>query len=102
MRREPRITPIGPAGLAVPWRCAAADLHIDTSSFHQQLAADVPEATTEVMAATQRPVADAALTEGASLPAWRDIPSWVLVATEDRNSRLRCRSSWPGVRRPRS
>ncbi|MFC8244778.1 alpha/beta fold hydrolase [Streptomyces chartreusis] len=37
------------------------------------------------MAATQRPAADAALVESASAPAWRDIPSWVLVATEDRN-----------------
>ncbi|MFF5497888.1 alpha/beta fold hydrolase [Streptomyces aquilus] len=85
MRREPRITPIVPAGLAVPRRCTAADLHIDTSRFHQQFAADVPEATPAVMAATQGPVADAALTEGASVPAWRDIPSWVLVAAEDRD-----------------
>ncbi|MCG7206664.1 alpha/beta fold hydrolase [Streptomyces arenae] len=61
------------------------DLYIEQAKFHQQFAADVPEETTAVMAATQRPVADAALAEGASAPAWRDIPSWVLVADEDRN-----------------
>ncbi|WP_247698944.1 MULTISPECIES: hypothetical protein [unclassified Streptomyces] len=41
--------------------------------------------TTAVMAAIQRPVTDAALAEGASAAAGKDIPSWVLVATEDRN-----------------
>ncbi|MFG2359781.1 alpha/beta fold hydrolase [Streptomyces sp. NPDC048521] len=62
-----------------------ADLYIEKSKFHQQFAADVPEGTAAIMAATQRPVADAALAEGASAPAWKNIPSWVLVATEDRN-----------------
>ncbi|MFD3343604.1 alpha/beta fold hydrolase [Streptomyces anthocyanicus] len=63
----------------------AADLYIEQSAFHQQFAADVPAETTAVMAAIQRPVTDAALGEGASAAAWKDIPSWVLVATEDRN-----------------
>ncbi|MEU1231411.1 alpha/beta hydrolase [Streptomyces sp. NPDC005828] len=71
--------------VTLPDGSRAADLYIDKSAFHQQFAADVPETTTAVMAATQRPVADAALAEPASAPAWSDIPSWVLVATEDRN-----------------
>ncbi|WP_436845523.1 hypothetical protein [Streptomyces shenzhenensis] len=33
------------------------------SKFHQQFAADVPEETAAIMAATQRPVADAVLAE---------------------------------------
>ncbi|MEU9317266.1 alpha/beta hydrolase [Streptomyces sp. NPDC048295] len=74
-----------PVPVTLPDGSRAADLYIDRSAFHQQFAADVPEKTTAVMAATQRPVADAALAERASAPAWRDIPSWVLVATEDRN-----------------
>ncbi|MFJ3671141.1 alpha/beta fold hydrolase [Streptomyces sp. NPDC090106] len=74
-----------PVPVALPDGGRIADLYIERGTFHEQFAADVPEEITAVMAATQRPVADAALAEGASAPAWKDIPSWVLVATEDRN-----------------
>ncbi|MEU9336595.1 alpha/beta hydrolase [Streptomyces sp. NPDC048290] len=74
-----------PVPVTLPDGRQVTDLYIEKSKFHQQFAADVPEGTAAVMAATQRPVADAALAEGASAPAWKDIPSWVLVATEDRN-----------------
>ncbi|MFM9703179.1 MULTISPECIES: alpha/beta fold hydrolase [Streptomyces] len=74
-----------PVPVTLPDGSRAADLYIEKSRFHQQFAADVPEETAAVMAVTQRPVADAALAEGASAPAWRSIPSWVLVASEDRN-----------------
>lgn len=39
------------------------------------------------MAATQRPVTQAALSEGlpTDRPAWRDIPSWHVFGDEDRN-----------------
>ena len=36
------------------------------------------------MAATQRPVADAAFSEPNGSPAWKDLPSWAVVATRDR------------------
>ncbi|MER5366552.1 alpha/beta hydrolase [Streptomyces sp. NPDC002722] len=74
-----------PVPVTLPDGSEAADLYIEKARFHQQFAADVPEEEAATMAATQRPVADAALAEGASAPAWKDIPSWVLVATEDRN-----------------
>ncbi|MEU6602747.1 alpha/beta fold hydrolase [Streptomyces flaveolus] len=74
-----------PVPVTLPDGSQVADLYIEKSKFHQQFAADVPEETAAVMAATQRPVADAALAEGASAPAWKSVPSWVLVATEDRN-----------------
>ncbi|MER7926036.1 alpha/beta hydrolase [Streptomyces sp. NPDC096057] len=74
-----------PVPVTLPDGSKVTDLYIQQAKFHQQFAADVPEETTAVMAATQRPVTDAALAEGASAPAWRDIPSWVLVADEDRN-----------------
>jgi pimeloyl-ACP methyl ester carboxylesterase len=38
-----------------------------------------------VMAATQRPVATAALEEKAAEAAWKTIPSWALIATADKN-----------------
>lgn len=74
-----------PVPVTLPGGGQATDLYIEKSRFHQQFAADVPAGTAAVMAATQRPVTDVALAEGAAAPAWKDIPSWVLVATEDRN-----------------
>ncbi|WP_372346796.1 alpha/beta fold hydrolase [Streptomyces sp. KL116D] len=59
---------------------AGRDLYIEEGKFHQQFAADVPETAAAVMARPpQRPqCADAALAEGASAPAWRDVLlSWV-------------------------
>ncbi|WP_431963700.1 alpha/beta fold hydrolase [Actinacidiphila sp. bgisy160] len=61
------------------------DLYIDQAKFHHQFAADVPAHTAEIMAATQRPVAGGALYEPSGEPAWKTIPSWVLVASNDRN-----------------
>ena len=62
-----------------------ADLTIDPSKFQQQFAADVPRNTTDLMAVTQRPITNAALADDASEPGWKDIPSWAVVATQDRN-----------------
>ncbi|CAN5520775.1 alpha/beta hydrolase [soil metagenome] len=63
------------------------DLYIKQELFHDQFAADVSEAVAAFMAATQRPVTQAALTDGlvATVPAWRDIPSWFVFGDEDRN-----------------
>jgi pimeloyl-ACP methyl ester carboxylesterase len=74
-----------PVPITRPDGSQVADLYIEQSRFHQQFAADVPAETAAIMAATQRPVAEAALAESASAPAWKHVPSWVLVATEDRN-----------------
>ncbi|MEV0284070.1 alpha/beta hydrolase [Kribbella sp. NPDC050820] len=55
--------------------------------FQQQFCADVPDAQAAVMAATQRPVTEAALTEGlpAETPAWKSLPSWFVFSDGDRN-----------------
>ncbi|WP_078890564.1 alpha/beta fold hydrolase [Streptomyces maremycinicus] len=62
-----------------------ADLTIEPSKFRQQFAADVPRNTTDLMSVTQRPITNAALADDASEPGWKDIPSWAVVATQDRN-----------------
>jgi pimeloyl-ACP methyl ester carboxylesterase len=36
------------------------------------------------MAATQRPVAAAAFTDPSGPPAWKTLPSWAVVATDDK------------------
>ncbi|GAA3362164.1 alpha/beta hydrolase [Streptomyces antimycoticus] len=61
------------------------DLYIKPEKFHDQFAADVPAAQTDLMAATQRPVAASALEEKATTPAWKTVPSWYLLATQDKN-----------------
>ncbi|MFD8546034.1 alpha/beta fold hydrolase [Streptomyces sp. NPDC059649] len=61
------------------------ELIIKRDLFRAQFAAGVPDPTAQVMAAGQRPVAVAALQEKAIAAAWKEIPSWYLVAAEDRN-----------------
>ncbi|MFH8610069.1 alpha/beta fold hydrolase [Streptomyces sp. NPDC018029] len=61
------------------------ELVIKKDLFRKQFAAGVPRQTAQVMAAGQRPITLAALQEPATAAAWKKIPSWYLVATEDRN-----------------
>lgn len=61
-----------------------ADAYIDPAWFHRLFAQDLPKKTTRFMAATQRPGALAALVSPSGPPAWEEIPSWYLVAKQDR------------------
>ena len=61
------------------------DLYIDQSKFHQQFAADVPKAKAQLMAVGQRPIAEAALKEAAGAPAWKNVPSYFVYGTADKN-----------------
>ena len=61
------------------------DLYIQQDKFGEQFAADVPAAEASLMAATQRPVTELALTEPAGLPAWHAVPSWSIYGTADKN-----------------
>ncbi|MEV5607460.1 alpha/beta hydrolase [Streptomyces sp. NPDC052225] len=63
----------------------ATDLYIRQAAFRHQFAADVPAAQAALMAAAQRPVAQSALEEKATSAAWKAIPSWDIVTTEDLN-----------------
>ncbi|GAA3767570.1 alpha/beta hydrolase [Streptomyces chiangmaiensis] len=60
------------------------DLYIDQSKFHQAFAADVPANTAGLMAVTQRPGTGSGLNEPSGEPAWKTIPSWALVGTNDK------------------
>lgn len=72
---------------AYPVASGGNEFVIRAEAFHQQFAADVSDAEAALMAATQRPVTEAALTEGlpTATPAWKDIPSWHVFGDEDRN-----------------
>jgi pimeloyl-ACP methyl ester carboxylesterase len=62
----------------------AVELAIDPAKFRAAFAADLPAEETAVMAATQRPVAQTAFAEPAGAPAWKDKPSWAVIATGDK------------------
>jgi pimeloyl-ACP methyl ester carboxylesterase len=74
----PRRYPAGPAGQT------ALEFGIDPAKFHDAFAADLPADTAAAMAATQRPIAEAAFTDPSGPPAWKRLPSWAVVATGDR------------------
>jgi pimeloyl-ACP methyl ester carboxylesterase len=61
-----------------------ADAYIDPAHFHRLFAQDLSAKTAQVMAAAQRPGALAALVTPSGPPAWKTIPSWYLVANQDR------------------
>ncbi|WP_395397116.1 alpha/beta hydrolase [Novosphingobium sp. BL-8A] len=61
------------------------DLYIQQDRFPAQFAADVPAAEARLMAAGQRPIAEAALSEASTAPAWKTVPSWFIYGDKDRN-----------------
>jgi len=77
---------LGPT-LAAPVALAdgGKDLYIRQDKFRDQFAADVPVAEAALMAATQRPVTEAALNEASGVPAWKHIPSWYIYGDKDKN-----------------
>ncbi|MET8948762.1 alpha/beta hydrolase [Streptomyces sp. NPDC004542] len=80
---------LGAAVEAVPYALPDGghgnDLYIKSDKFRAQFAADVPRGQAALMAATQRPVAASALEEPSVGAAWKRIPSWSLIATQDFN-----------------
>ncbi|MFJ6636946.1 alpha/beta fold hydrolase [Streptomyces sp. NPDC091376] len=63
---------------------AEGPLTLPRERFRDVLAADVPDYEARVMAASQKPVAEACLTEMSGPVAWRRLPSWYVLCTQDR------------------
>jgi pimeloyl-ACP methyl ester carboxylesterase len=78
---------LGQALDAYPVSTGGNDLRIKPDLFHHQFCADVPADTAALMAATQRPASDVALTDAlpTATPAWKTIPSWFVFSDEDLN-----------------
>jgi pimeloyl-ACP methyl ester carboxylesterase len=72
---------------AYPVSTGGNDLAIRADVFHQQFCADVPAEQAALMAATQRPATEAALTGGlrTATPAWQSVPSWFVFSDLDLN-----------------
>src|SRR5918997_5237474 len=78
---------LGPALGSVPYPLpdgeTGMDLYIQQDRFREVFAADVAPEVADLMAATQRPIAASALEDIATKAAWKTIPSWTLVTTQD-------------------
>lgn len=61
------------------------ELYIQQDKLHAQFAADVPAAQAVRMAATQRPITEAALNEASAAAAWKTTPSWFIYGELDKN-----------------
>jgi pimeloyl-ACP methyl ester carboxylesterase len=63
---------------------AGTEFYIDPAKARDAFAGDLSDQQAALIAATQRPVADLAFSEPSGPPAWKDRPSWAVVATGDR------------------
>jgi pimeloyl-ACP methyl ester carboxylesterase len=61
-----------------------ADATLNPEIFPQAFCQDIPAKHARVMAYSQRPAALGSLVAPSGPPAWKSIPSWYVVATEDR------------------
>ncbi|WP_314617342.1 alpha/beta fold hydrolase [Streptomyces stackebrandtii] len=62
----------------------ATDLYIRPDRYHDVFAQDVARSTARVLAAGQRPLSASAFTDRVGAAAWRTLPSWNLISTQDR------------------
>ena len=61
------------------------DFYLDPSKFRARFAADLPQSVAADLAATQPPTGAATFTSKLTVePAWKTIPSWYLVAKQDK------------------
>lgn len=63
---------------------AAGFLYVDRTMFRDVFCKDVKLSESRVMAATQKPIIGSAFGASVAAAAWKTIPSWYLVAQEDR------------------
>jgi pimeloyl-ACP methyl ester carboxylesterase len=70
----------GPANIATAGRLS----FLDREKFAASFAADVAKEKAEFMADSQVPWGVEALSGSISVPAWKNKPSWYLIATDDR------------------
>ncbi|GLQ57074.1 alpha/beta fold hydrolase [Devosia nitrariae] len=61
------------------------DLYIQPAKFHAQFAADIPKDVAALMAATQRPVTQAALSELTTVATWKAVPAFTIYGSDDLN-----------------
>lgn len=73
-----------PREYPIPGSKPGTDGYIDATKFRAVFAADLPASQTRLMAATQRPGSVQGLSGPSGAPAWKTIPSWYLIPTQDK------------------
>ena len=63
---------------------SATEFSIDPPKTRAAFSGDLSDEQTALIAATQRPIAEAAFTDTSGPPAWKHLPSWAVVATGDK------------------
>ncbi|MFF0862188.1 alpha/beta fold hydrolase [Nonomuraea sp. NPDC003560] len=78
---------LGQALQAYPVASGGDEFRIDPATFHRQFCADLDSEEAALMAATQRPVTERALSDGLAVDEapWRTVPSWFVHGDKDRN-----------------
>lgn len=61
----------------------ATELQIQAAKFRTVFTADLPQPQSDVYGLSQRPIAAAAFAEKSGPPAWKNLPVWAAVGTED-------------------
>jgi pimeloyl-ACP methyl ester carboxylesterase len=61
-----------------------ADAFLKPKTTHESFAQDLPEQDRWLIVASQRPITLSANTTPAGAPAWKSIPSWAVIGTDDR------------------
>jgi pimeloyl-ACP methyl ester carboxylesterase len=62
----------------------AVEFVIKPDRVKEAFAGDLPPEQVELIAATQRPIAEAAFGDASGMPAWKNRPAWAVVATGDK------------------
>ena len=63
---------------------SATEFSIDPAKARDAFAGDLSDVQAALIGVTQRPVAESAFSEPSGPPAWRHLPSWAVVATDDK------------------
>jgi pimeloyl-ACP methyl ester carboxylesterase len=72
-----------PAGAAQVRPDDEGFLWIDKNGFHKAFAADVTDTEAAIMAAVQKPLSVASFTDVSGPVAWKNLPSWFLISSDD-------------------
>ena len=84
-----------PPGLAHTQPDSLGFLWFDPAAIPANFAQDLPVSEARVLAAVQKPIAARSFSDPAGPPAWKTLPSWFLVSTEDRMINPTWSGSWP-------
>jgi len=63
---------------------AAGFLWVDRAKFREVFCHDVPVAEARIAAATQKPILAASFEAAPTSAAWKSVPSWFMVSTQDK------------------